>query len=133
MAIKMTCYLNTGRKVEAASRHEWHGNFGLAGPVLPTCCCSRRQLTWRQAVSMSAVSLGVCGNPSPRVPLPPAGPWLLLELVLGRQLQLSQLQGCQGETVLGAGGGSLVLSPGLRAVKTKDADSKRLRPQSRGG
>lgn len=81
---------------------------------------------------MSAVFLGVCANPSPRVLLPPDGPWLLLELVLRRQLQLSQLQGRQGETVVRAGG-SLVLSPGLRAVKTQDANGKCFRPQSRGG
>ena len=125
----MVCHLNTGWKAEAASRH---GHFGLASPVLPTCCCSRRQLTWRQAVSVSAVFLGVRGNPSPRVLLPPAGPWLFLKLVLRRQLQLSRLQGRQGETVLGAGGGSLVPSLGLRAVKMQDANSKRLRPISRG-
>ena len=80
---------------------------------------------------MSAVFLGVHGNPSPRVPLPPDGPWLLLELALRQQLQLSQLQGGQGEAVVGAGGGSLILSPGLRAVKTQDANGKRSRPQSR--
>lgn len=53
---------------------------------------------------MSLVFLGSQGNPSPGVLLPPDGPWPLLELALRQQLQLSQLQGHQGETVVGAGG-----------------------------
>ena len=78
---------------------------------------------------VSSVS-GCLWEPKPQGSAPTCWALALLELVLRRQLQLSQLQGRQGETVLGAGGGSLVLSPGLRAVKTQDANSKRLRPQS---
>lgn len=67
---------------------------------------------------MSLVFLGSQGNPSPGVLLPPDGPWPLLELALRQQLQLSQLQGHQGETVVGetvvgAGGTALSSTLGL--------------------